>query len=139
MKRRCFNKNEKAYGRYGGSGVTMSEEWMDFKNFHGDMHKTWFVGASIDRVDNSKGYSKENCRWVTMAAQSRNRRNVLKYTYQGRTLTIPEWAEELNMKQKTLYARLKVYGWTIEKAVTASVDLGNKYKLNKTQYGTVKK
>lgn len=76
MKRRCLNKNDKSYTRYGGKGVIISPSWMDFVNFHRDMSPTYFKGASIDHIDNNKGYSKENCRWIPLNKQQRNRRIV---------------------------------------------------------------
>lgn len=81
------------------------------------MADSWFPGASIDRIDNSKGYSKENCRWATVVEQARNKTTVTKYTYQGKTLTIPEWAEIYDIKPRTLYARLKIYKWPVERAL----------------------
>jgi len=58
IKRRCYNKNDKAYTRYGGAGVKMSKEWKNsFKTFWRDMEDGYFKGAQIDRIDNSKGYS----------------------------------------------------------------------------------
>jgi hypothetical protein len=116
IKRRCINKNEKSYPRYGGVGVTISKEWLLFENVYRDMGKAYFKGASIDRIDNSKGYSKKNCRWVDVKKQSRNRRHVKLYAHQGKTLTIGEWEKELGFKKDTLYRRIKK-GWSFKKTI----------------------
>lgn len=117
IKRRCLNKNSKEYAAYGAKGITISEDWMIFENFHTDMAQTWFPKASIDRVDNAKGYSKENCRWATMADQARNKTTVRLYKIGHLNLTIPQVAEIYQIKPKTLYDRLVRQGLPLERAI----------------------
>lgn len=76
MHSRCYNKNFHAYNHYGGRGITICDEWLhDFQAFH-----DWAIvngykdNLSIDRIDNDKGYSPDNCRWVTMEEQNKNKR-----------------------------------------------------------------
>ena len=74
IKSRCYNKKNHAYKNYGGRGIFMSDEWKNsFDVFFEDMG---FKpdGLAIDRIDNSKGYSKENCRWVTYKQNANNTR-----------------------------------------------------------------
>src|SRR3954468_5395973 len=85
IKRRCTNKNDKSYTKYGAKGVTICEKWKDFLGFQEDMGKSYVEGLSIDRIDNSKGYSKENCRWIPLGDQSKNRGVVKLYTFDGLT------------------------------------------------------
>ena len=61
---RCYNSKVKIYKYYGGRGITLCDEWRDFTNFHTDMGDRP-EGLQLDRIDNSKGYFKDNCRWVT--------------------------------------------------------------------------
>lgn len=71
MIRRCNNPNDKDYPRYGGRGVTVCERWLVYENFVEDMGEPP-DRHTLDRVDGTKGYSPENCRWASPAAQARN-------------------------------------------------------------------
>jgi len=74
MKQRCFNKNNVRYKDYGGRGITVCDRWKNsFENFYNDMGERK-EGFSLDRIDNNKGYYKENCRWSDNIEQGRNRR-----------------------------------------------------------------
>lgn len=74
MKDRCNNKNNKRYSDYGGRGISICERWESFENFIEDMGKKPSSKHSIDRIDNTKGYSKENCKWATKSEQGANKR-----------------------------------------------------------------
>lgn len=117
MKHRCFNKNNRAYSRYGGKGVTICDEWLNnFKAFY-----DWSIShgyddtLSIDRIDSNGNYEPNNCRWANRKTQSQNRTNIKTYTYNGETHYLSEWAAILNIKKATLANRIK-QGWSIEKA-----------------------
>ena len=76
MKNRCYQKSYHAYNHYGGRGITICDEWLhDFQAFHDwAMANGYEDSLSIDRIDNNKGYQPDNCRWVTMAEQNKNKR-----------------------------------------------------------------
>lgn len=73
MLQRCNNPKNVSFCNYGGRGISVCTEWFDFKNFYHDMGDKP-VGMSLDRVDNDKGYFKENCRWATPSTQGFNTR-----------------------------------------------------------------
>ena len=125
MFKRCYSPNERGYERYGAKGVIICEEWKDFAVFWKDMGGTYFKTASIDRLDNAKGYSKDNCRWATALEQSRNRRNVHHFPFQGKTLTLGELAKETGINRETLYFRLVINGWTLKRALSLPPSYGN--------------
>ena len=72
MKSRCLNPNNYSYQSYGGRGISVCERWMEFIPFYEDMGDAP-EGMQIDRIDNDKGYSKENCRWATPKQNYANR------------------------------------------------------------------
>lgn len=78
MIQRCTNNKDKTYKNYGARGITVCKEWLDIKNFIDDMYPTYQEGLSIDRIDNDKGYYKDNCRWADSITQARNTRILRK-------------------------------------------------------------
>lgn len=74
MKNRCYNPNYQHYHRYGGRGITVCDEWLnDFEKFFSDLGKAPTKKHQLDRIDNNKSYSPNNCRWVTPKENCNNR------------------------------------------------------------------
>lgn len=74
MKRRCLNKGYRNYKRYGGRGITVCERWRtSFDDFLADMGRKPTPKHQIDRIDNDKGYSPDNCRWATPKENCQNK------------------------------------------------------------------
>ena len=71
---RCTNPNHNRYKDYGGRGIIVCEEWLDVKNFIEDMYPSYMEGFTLDRIDNDKGYSPDNCRWADATTQAINKR-----------------------------------------------------------------
>ena len=120
MLERCNNPNSSKYKLYGGRGIKVCERWHKFEDFYEDMGDKP-KGTSIDRIDNNKGYSPDNCRWATIYEQSSNKRNNVFIEFRGVKRIIAQWARILEMNERTLQNRLNIYKWPIEKAFTEPV------------------
>lgn len=120
MVERCCNKNNKSYCNYGNRGIKVCYNWRtDFTNFYNWAIDNGYVnGLTIERIDNNGNYEPNNCRWATNKEQQRNKRNNNLVTFNGETLCISEWAERFNIKYHTLWARINIYGWSTERALT---------------------
>lgn len=113
MKDRCTNPNNNSWHRYGGRGITVCERWNYFVNFIEDMGIP-ATSLQIDRIDNDKGYYKENCRWVSHKQNSRNKAGTVFLTYQGETKSLMDWAEYIGITGRDL--RRRIYrGWPVER------------------------
>jgi len=97
---------------YADRGIAVCDEWMDFETFKRDMGLPPTDTHTVDRIDNDKGYYKENCRWATQSQQCRNQRSNHIVQYRGQKMTIAELAERLGERQNTIYYKLK-RGWTM--------------------------
>lgn len=120
MKSRCLNERDDSYHDYGGRGITVCNEWMNFENFYADMGDPG-DGETIDRMDNNEGYCKSNCRWASSHQQSRNKRSNIVIKWQGQEKILSDWAEHLSINVATLYARIVRYGWSVERAFTRPI------------------
>lgn len=109
MKQRCYNPQNVRYDRYGGRGIYVCDRWKDnFENFYSDMGASYQPGLQLDRIDNDGPYSPENCHWVTVKENSRNRgNNVVVESLYGE-MTIPELAETSGVNEGTLRSRLRL-------------------------------
>lgn len=111
IKRRCYNSNEKSYKSYGGKGIEICNEWLnDFASFENWAYNNGYSeGLTIERIDVNKGYYPDNCTWIPMERQARNKTNTVYMSYKGRLLPIAEIAEIENIPYKTLSSRYYRY------------------------------
>ena len=118
MRSRCTNPNIPSFDKYGGRGIQICARWSRFENFFEDMGPRPTPKHTIERIDNNGHYCPENCKWATMAEQDVNKRTNRFLAWDGKTLTVSQWACQLGMPETTLRARIGYLGWSIEKALT---------------------
>lgn len=111
---RCQKPWSQAWENYGGRGISVCERWQRFENFWADMGPMYRPGLTLDRLDNSAGYSPENCAWRTYKEQARNQRaNRMIDTPQGPML-LCEAVDLTGINLTTLHYRWKA-GWPAER------------------------
>lgn len=113
MKTRCYNKHFKKYKYYGGRGIVVCDEWLnDFMAFYNwSMNNGYNDSLTIDRIDVNGNYEPSNCRWITMKEQLNNTSQNVYLTYNNKTKTMSEWAEDLNLNYGTIQSR-HYRGWS---------------------------
>lgn len=124
MKARCYYKKGREYNNYGGRGITVCEEWLGNHGAENFINWAYMNGyndnLTLDRIDVDKGYSPNNCRWITNQEQQNNRRNNHNITYKGRTQTLEQWSKEIGISSKSLEKRLRVWK-DVERAIETPV------------------
>lgn len=122
IKRRCLNPNYHHFSDYGGRGVGICDSWLEFENF-----KKWALqngytdDLTIERKDNEKGYSPENCVWADRVDQNNNTRRNHFVEYLGGLYTIAELSRICGISQNTLLYRIR-RGWSVEDAANKPVE-----------------
>ncbi len=123
MRGRCNNPNNTSYLRYGGRGIKVCDEWNDFSAFavwsyeNGYDENAEYQQCTIDRIDNDGDYCPENCRWSNATDQNLNQHDTELISYDGKQMTICQWADFLGVKRSMLIHRKK-HGWDIERMLT---------------------
>lgn len=122
MRKRCVNSKHWAFNRYGGRGITVCEEWQEFIPFYEwAMENGYEEHLTLDRVDNNQNYSPSNCRWATRKEQANNKSNTVLCRLHDMEYTISQLSDISGISRNTLYNRIFVYGWSVEKAVSVPV------------------
>lgn len=105
---RCHKPTDCNYPRYGARGITVCDEWRNdkMKFFEWSFANGYADNLSLDRIDNNKGYSPENCRWATRFEQCNNKSTNHYVTINGETHTISEWARITGILKSTLRERI---------------------------------
>lgn len=107
MKERCRNSNNPAYHNYGGRGIRVCDEWMEFEKFYEwSMNNGYQKGLEIDRIENDSNYDPSNCRFVTSQKNANNRRTNHFITINSITKTLSEWSYTSGINRATLRSRV---------------------------------
>lgn len=147
IKSRCSRKSSARYDDYGGRGIKVCDEWLNpvngFDNFvEWSIKNGYSENLSIDRMDVDKGYSPDNCRWVTMYDQSLNKRQTRWVTYNGEKIQLFVLCKNLGVSYDTVHDRIYKRGWTLERALFEKSEregsLMSKCKEKGVNYATVR-
>ena len=109
-------KTGRDYKRWGGRGIKICDEWLNFEGFWLDMEKGYSNKLTLDRIDNNGNYCKENCRWIPMGEQSFNRRTSLKF--KGECAAVA--SRRLGGQRDLVFNRIR-QNWSKEDAFNTSV------------------
>ncbi len=124
IKARCFYPKHKEFNNYGGRGISICKEWLDFNVFREWAYtKGYRDDLTIERIDVNKDYCPENCTWISKAQQAWNKTSTVKVLYKDRLLTIQELAQETGVDKNLLRSRIRQQKWSVEKAVTEPLRL----------------
>jgi hypothetical protein len=111
---RCKYPNRRTYKDYGARGITVCDEWKDSLTFYKWALKNGYRDdLTIERIDVNKGYSPDNCTWITPKEQYKNRTDSERIMYNGELITLKEYADAIGVCPFTVYSR-RNRGWTDE-------------------------
>ena len=121
MHYRCENENHSQYRDYGGRGIKVCDEWsMDNASafISWALENGWKNGLEIDRIDNDKGYSPDNCRFVSRKENCRNRKSNKEVVVNGQKMLLCEAIEKFSVVSKREFERRYYHRkWSLEKAL----------------------
>jgi len=132
MKARCYNAKQVSFKNYGGRGISVCNEWLNFEPFRDwSFDNGYKEGLTLDRVDVNKNYEPSNCRWVTWETQQNNRRNNRLITVDNITKTLSEWSEIIGINTGTIRRRIDILGWDTERAINTPIDIKKRNRRSK--------
>jgi hypothetical protein len=119
MRKRCLCATGRAYADYGGRGITICDRWLNsYANFLADMGRKPSRKHSLDRIDNNRGYSPDNCRWATQNQQVTNRRDTVFVPFNGKSIPIGDAARLTGIDRVKIWKRIFYLGWSPERALS---------------------
>jgi hypothetical protein len=106
MVQRCTVSTFSQYKNYGARGIRVCDSWLKFKSFMQWAEISGYAAnLTIERVDNNKDYTPDNCTWIPHAEQAKNRRSCVRINYNGSVYTATELSILLGIKYTTLLYR----------------------------------
>lgn len=108
MKKRCLNPKHPSWKDYGGRGIAVCSEWMEYLPFYEWAKSSGYKqGLSLDRIDVNGDYSPENCRWADYVQQANNRRNTPRVLFNGQMIPVSDLTKHLGILQGTVARRIR--------------------------------
>ena len=108
MKDRCFNFHNPEYKHYGGRGITVCNEWLDFSSFKEWAESNGYTNKlTIERIDFNGNYCKENCKWITLSEQLKNTSRTVFITFKGETLCANDWCKRFGLPNNSVIRRYR--------------------------------
>lgn len=131
MKGRCYRKTCNGYKYYGGKGIQVCEKWLYFSGFYEDMFEIYEEGLSLDRLNTSGDYNKDNCRWIPIKDQSKNKSNSVVTEIDGLQLHLCEWRNLFNLTNSMVYKRYErgELGYDLIRPSRCKIQKGSDYGL----------
>lgn len=123
MRRRCTDTNSPDYPAYGGRGISVQPQWLDFKTFIEDMGPCP-PGMSIERSNNNQGYGPDNCKWATAKEQANNRRPTKSLTWNNQQWTMSELGRQIGLSPSGMQKRIRKLG--LERAMNLPIQENKK-------------
>lgn len=125
MKKRCLDYNSEKYKIYGGTGINLCEEWRGEDGVYNftvwAINNGWSKDKTLDRIDNNRGYSPTNCRWVTIEEQKNNTKRGYKILYNGEIKTLRDIAKETGIDERVLYKGIVTSGLQPETVISIAL------------------
>lgn len=125
MKQRCLLPTNKVYKAYGGRGISVCDEWLDYIAFEKWAESAGYIlGLTLERKDVNGNYCPENCIWADWETQYNNTRKAKKHLYKGELLTSRQLSQLSGLSGKLISERINKLGWSVEDAVTRKPNPG---------------
>lgn len=132
MKSRCFTPSLPSYKNYGGRGISVCDEWKNsFEAFRDwALSNGYSDNLTIERIDPNGDYCPENCTWITLSEQARNRRSNYSFEYNGETRNLADWCRLLGIPYGVVHNRINKLKWSFERAISEPVHIEKRNKSN---------
>jgi hypothetical protein len=117
--RRTTDPKNDHFEFYGGRGIVVCERWSEFESFLADMGEPPSPKHSIERIDNNGPYSPDNCRWIPLADQAKNKRTTRWVVWHGQRMCFEDACRSEGISSKIVYKRMK-RGWPLDRALLTS-------------------
>lgn len=128
IKSRCYNAHNPEYKNYGGRGIIMSNEWLDFSVFKQWADSNGYAdNLTIERVNVNGNYCKENCKWIPLSEQLKNTTRTVYITYKGETLCAQDWCKKFGLANNVVIHRYRT-GLPLDKVFSKKTFRGKSFK-----------